>query len=175
MNSKSRKHAGGDSFTTIGTSSLLIIFVILTMVVLAVLSVSTARRDYRAASLLAEHRTGYTKACAAAEEIAADIDGILAGASARNDDKAGFLQDLRDYSYSSQEFTDGATVTLTIGTDANDTTIISYTVPAGDDQALFAELELTSTGDHYYNIRSWETISTAEWTSDDTLDLYIPE
>ena len=58
----------------IGTSFLLVIFIILCMVIFAVLSLSGALKDYEYSSQNAERTAAYYEACNQAEEIRAQIE-----------------------------------------------------------------------------------------------------
>lgn len=58
----------------IGTSFMLVIFIILCMVIFAVLSLSSALKDYEYSKLNAERTIAYYEACNLAEEIRAQIE-----------------------------------------------------------------------------------------------------
>lgn len=64
-------------FVNIGSSSLLVIFLILCLVTFAILSLSSAKSDYTFSERLAEHKKAYYEASARAEDIVAEIDSIL--------------------------------------------------------------------------------------------------
>lgn len=64
-------------FVNIGSSSLLVIFLILCLVTFAILSLSSAKSDYTFSERLAEHKRAYYEASARAEDIVAEIDSIL--------------------------------------------------------------------------------------------------
>lgn len=70
-------------FLNIGTSSLLVVFLVLCLVIFAVLTLASAQNDYRFAKRLATRRTAYYQACNLAEEkiAALDADGTLKGLS----------------------------------------------------------------------------------------------
>lgn len=70
-------------FLNIGTSSLLVVFLVLCLVIFAVLTLTSAQSDYRFAKRLAERRTAYYQACNQAEKTIAalDADGTLQGLS----------------------------------------------------------------------------------------------
>ncbi len=61
-------------FFNIGTSSLLVVFLVLCLVIFAVLTLTGAQSDYRFATRLAERRTAYYAACNQAEEKIAALD-----------------------------------------------------------------------------------------------------
>ncbi len=60
-------------FTTIGVSSLLVVFIILCLVTFACLSLSTAKSDYEFAKKNAAYKTAYYKACNQAEQNINDL------------------------------------------------------------------------------------------------------
>ncbi|MCQ2545350.1 MAG: hypothetical protein MJ144_02845 [Clostridia bacterium] len=60
-------------FTTIGVSSLLVVFIILCLVTFACLSLSTAKSDYEFAQKNAVHKTAYYEACNQAEQNINDL------------------------------------------------------------------------------------------------------
>lgn len=60
-------------FTTIGVSSLLVVFIVLCLVTFACLSLSTAKSDYEFAKKNAAHKTAYYKACNQAEQNINDL------------------------------------------------------------------------------------------------------
>lgn len=64
-----KKDKEQSSFVNIGSSSLLIIFLILCLAVFAVLSLSSAKSDYSLSERLAEHKTQYYEAASQAEII----------------------------------------------------------------------------------------------------------
>ncbi len=58
----------------IGTSFMLVIFILLCMVIFAVLSLSSALKDYDYSKQKADHTKAYYEACNEAEEIYAKIE-----------------------------------------------------------------------------------------------------
>ncbi len=65
---KSNSNKQSLPFTTIGLSSLLVVFVVLCLITFACLSMSTAKTDYDFAKKNAAHKTDYYRACNEAEE-----------------------------------------------------------------------------------------------------------
>lgn len=57
-----------------GTSFMLVIFILLCMVIFAILSLSSALRDYDYSKQIADRTTAYYEACNEAEEIYANIE-----------------------------------------------------------------------------------------------------
>lgn len=66
-------------FLNIGSSSLLVVFLVLCLVIFAVLTLTSAQSDYRFSQRLADRRTAYYAACNQAEEqiAALSADGTL--------------------------------------------------------------------------------------------------
>lgn len=61
-------------FLNIGSSSLLVVFLVLCLVIFAVLTLTSAQSDYRFSERLADRRTAYYTACNQAEEQIAALD-----------------------------------------------------------------------------------------------------
>lgn len=72
-----KKRKGEASFLHIGSSSLLVIFVILCLVTFAALALASAQRDYAFSSRMAQRKAAYYQASNAAEERLASIDEAL--------------------------------------------------------------------------------------------------
>ncbi|MDO4176125.1 MAG: hypothetical protein Q4D99_01440 [Bacillota bacterium] len=68
-----RKASNQTPFTTIGVSSLLVVFLILCLVTFACLSLSTAKSDYEFSKNNAQHKAEYYKASNEAEEYLNDL------------------------------------------------------------------------------------------------------
>lgn len=68
-----RKANNQTPFTTIGVSSLLVVFLILCLVTFACLSLSTAKSDYELSKDNAQHKTEYYKAANEAEAHLNDL------------------------------------------------------------------------------------------------------
>lgn len=152
-------------FVNMGSSFLLVVFLLLCLVTLATLSFSSAQSDKNFSQRIADRKTEYYGAVSQAEELLGQIDGILADI-ASSDKPRENLKKLdfdqidsidADIQYNPQEAT------------------ISYQVPINDKQALDVVLtvndleETLKTG--YYQIKKWQTINTQKWETDDTLQL----
>lgn len=139
------------SFVNIGSSSLLIIFLILCLATFAVLSLSSAKSDYNSSRRLAQHRAEYYEAAAKAETVLAGIDRALAEGMSPGDiptDVNGIL----------------------IETDGHE---CSYEIPMSEKQALRIALRLTDPAEHenYYEIAAWQVISAGDWEGSQSIDL----
>ena len=64
-----KKDKEQSSFVNIGSSSLLIVFVILCLATFAILSISSAKSDFTLSEKLAKHKGQYYEASSKAEEF----------------------------------------------------------------------------------------------------------
>lgn len=161
---KDKKHS---SFTAIGSSSLLVVFLVLCLATFAILSLSSAKSDYSFTERLAEHKSNYYSASSQAEYIAADIDNILETAyKTKHMTQEEYLNAL-DPVLSAYD-----TAQLSY-TQEGKAPLISYQVPIDDKQTLFVKLKVTdpSKSLNYYEVTAWQVSSSGEWESDDTLNL----
>ena len=144
-----KKDKQQSSFVNIGSSSLLIIFLILSLITFAILSLSGAKSDYSFSQRLANHKTAYYEASNRAERILGQIDEALAA----NETLDG--QQLEGIAIQAQEG------------------IITFSVPMEENQALLVELEVNdyTQDETYYTIKTWQIISTKAWESDQSIQL----
>lgn len=135
MNTNTSQNKNGPSFgLNIGSSSILMIFVILCLVSFAALSTVSANADHKLSSKVLSRTTAYYNACNEAEKALADLDNTLATvySSASNAD---------DYF-------------ATVGHNK------SYTFPISDLQTLQVNIEILypdSDEDTFYLVTSWQT------------------
>ncbi len=187
-----RKDKQQSSFINIGSSSLLVIFLILCLVTFAILSVSSAKSDHSFSERLAGHKTEYYKASARAELIVGKIDETLyglaesggpagsqgvaqGGDTAENTDTVDTPQNAEDYFAAVAKTFDGMLVdgiTLSCATVADDL-FISYEVPIGEKQMLNVRLLVTdyTKDDTYYRTAAWQVVPFGTWEGDESLDL----
>lgn len=146
------------TFINIGSSSLLMVFLVLCLTTFAILSLSSAQSDYSFSKKFAEHKTEYYEASSRAEMILGEIDQLLA----ENSDQVTARLDGKEI--------DNIPLSCT-GADGE--TVISYQVPSGEKQALNVVLLVTNDSEHenYYKIQAWQLISTEEWNGDNSLNL----
>lgn len=144
-----KKDKQQSSFVNIGSSSLLIIFLILSLVTFAILSLSGAKSDYSFSQRLANHKTAYYEASNRAERILGQIDEALAA----NETLDG--QQLEGIALQAEEG------------------IITFSVPMEENQALLVELEVNdyTKDETYYTIKTWQIISTKAWEGDQSIQL----
>lgn len=136
---KDRNHS--TPIVNIGTSSLLIIFVILCLVVFAALALSSAKSDLQFSEDLAQRKTAYYEASYRAEEIAGEIDSLLAQGKSPEECSAEVK-----VSGSSAE----------------------YEVIIDDSRKLVVSLRITG---RTFEIQKWQTVALKEWEGNDTLNL----
>lgn len=170
-------------FGNIGTSSLLVIFLVLCLVTFAILTLSSARSDHTFSERLAAHRQDYYEASAKAETVVDRIDEMLSGiveevdlSSQMNTGDIGkdagvfsvYLtrvsealngQQIEGISVQTEETEDGITV--------------SFRIPAGEQQELFVMLQVMDYRNHgtYYEIRAWEIVNVGGQEEEQPLQL----
>ena len=163
-------------FVNIGSSSLLVIFLILCLVTFATLSLSSAQSDYKFSQKLADRRTDYYAASNQAEEVLNSIDTVLAQTYEESpgtyfSEAQNRLSSLSFENSSAEDGAEPSALELNFSTEAPS---IAYQVPIDEKQALSVILELTPAdqiSDGFYRIRQWKVVSTEEWDGDDTLQL----
>lgn len=145
-------------FVNIGSSLLLVIFLVLCLVTFATLSLSSARSDYSFSSRAAQRRTDYYQACNVAEDVLAQIDAVLdSAADGPVNRPQEWLKDLDFTQISGAEFD---AVGLEIVYDSKDAAL-SYQIPINEKQALEVGLVLTAQSDTgYYEIEKWQLVNT---------------
>lgn len=130
----------------IGTSSILFIFVILSLVSFAILSLVSAHSDYRLSKSVAQNTTSYYEACNEIEDKLAQTDVSL---------KALFDSGISRVSYFEQA---GKTM--------------SFAYPVSDIQSLVVEIEILypeNPGDCFYDVKTWQIITTGNLEYDSSL------
>lgn len=174
-----KKDKEQSSFINIGSSSLLIVFVILCLATFAILSLSSAKSDYSLSERLADHKTQYYDASSKAETILNEIDAVLADTAAAvpQNRLSGSSKDFlaSPYAEAVTESLGGMQISdITISCKKTDKNlIVFYQVPLEDQQVLEVELIITNftKNETYYEIQKWQVISTDTWENDDTLNL----
>lgn len=174
-----KKNKEQSSFVNIGSSSLLIVFVILCLATFAILSLSSAKSDYSLSERLANHKGEYYEASSKAEAILDKIDSTLAEIAAANQESrlSGSSKDFPASPYSAAviKALDGKQIDdIPISCKKADKRLtISYQVLLEKEQLLDVELIVTdfTTNETYYEIQKWQIISTDTWENDDTLNL----
>ena len=187
-------------FFNIGTSSLLVIFLILCLVTFAILTLTSAKSDADFAEKLAHHKTNYYAACNTAESTLDEIDAVLADAWQRSDtdtsknsiNNDSSQPDLTSNDSSQPGLTSSDTAAVFTEIETQLTALdsreqlqlsmdftqseptISYAVAIDDKQNLCVTLTLAAApakGEAYYRISQWQGQSSGEGKGDQTLNL----
>lgn len=153
------------SFSSIGITSLVLIFVMLCLLTFSVLSLVTARADLRLSQKNAERTSAYYDAENRANDVLLSVISCIEEYK-DSPDASVFYQKLR-------ERLDGQNGILFTGADS-----LEYEVLLDKEQLLSVSLEISyetyDDGSHY-RILSWNTVSTHEWESDGSLPLLDKE
>jgi len=162
--SKAKQHG-----THIGTSSILVIFMLLALITFATLSYISARSDYLLSQKAAERTTAYYEADKIASYYLADVENTLADLYYRSENEAEFKTAVLSTFSNNDTFIVSTTESLTI---------INYSISISDTQDLYVELEIQypqSIDSQFYRILSWQTVSNIDWQPDYSLNLFNPE
>lgn len=155
------------TFINLGSASLLVIFLVLSLVTFAVLALVSAVSDYNLSRKQAEYKAAYYEANVKAEEILADIDEYLAKLTVTDgwNEVVDELEEkqLREVSLSCQ-IQEGETEPEVI-----------YQIPVSEKQALQVILKLHKGEEReteiQFSIAAWQVISTQDWEGNQTLQL----
>lgn len=120
-------------FINVGISSLLVVFLVLSLAIFAALSLASANSDVSYSRRMADRKTDYYAACSRAERILDAVDERLA--------ETGFGADFSDL---------GVT---------REGDYLSWQTALSDTQAISVRLILTPEGQHYYEITQWKTVA----------------
>lgn len=152
---KNRMH-----ITSIGSSLLLVIFLILSLIMFATLSITTARSNYLISQREADRVTNRTEANNASEEILASLPSLCKEAAEEN---------------SQTVTTSAGDVIVSISQNETGHTIFSWQIAFSDSQAISVAVDLASLNEpENYTITCWKTITTSEWSSTDTIKVLTP-
>lgn len=170
-------------FVNIGSSSLLVIFLVLCLATFAILSLSSAKSDHTFSERLAAHKQAYYEASERAETIVGEIDRILYE-TASGIDQTG----LHDPDISGEAEKGLAAYFTGVGEAVHEMQVdgivlqvqqmegecmISFQVPAGERQALSVTLAVTDyrAHDNYYEVRAWKIVNTESTAKEQPLKL----
>lgn len=141
-----KKHSYG---INVGSSSILLIFVILCLVSFAALSIVSANADYKLSNKILTRTQSYYDACNQAEASIADIDITLRSVYETALDEEEYFQ--------------------TVGHSK------SYAIPISDIQTLNINITLlypASKEGLFYQIDNWQVINTGDLEYDDSLPVF---
>ena len=145
--------------TNIGSSMLLIIFLILCLLMFATLSLSAARSNALASRQNADRQTLHYGASNASQEILALLPELLK--QPENDRVAS---------------TSAGDIQITTAVSGNGHTTLSWQIPFTDSQALAVTLDMADPDNcDSFTVTRWQTVSTTEWTGTQTIQVMTPE
>lgn len=147
----------------IGTSLILVVFIILAMVTFAALSAVAASSDSKASQNTAARTSATYAASVQAEKQLAAIDQILKAAYSA--DPAAYPENTR----TALEALEGLTVT-----EENGLLLCSYTVSVSETQALFVTLTLQAPAgpdEALYTRKTWQERPSQKWEADTSVTL----
>ena len=153
------------SFSSIGITSLVLIFVMLCLLTFSVLSLVTARADLRLSQKNAERTSAYYDAENRANDVLLSVISCIEEYK-DSPDASVFYQKLR-------ERLDGQNGILFTGADS-----LEYEVLLDKEQLLSVSLEISwerCDGGSRCRSLAWNTVSTHEWESDGSLPLLDKE
>lgn len=147
MTKKDTLQASKLSFSTgIGSSSILVIFVILCLVSFAALSIVSANADFKLSKKVLDRTTAYYEASNQAEAALARLDETLSAVYATSASEEAYFETAGHCK--------------------------SFVIPLSDLQALEVVVSIEyprSSADAFYSIKSWQVIITGEWDYEGTL------
>lgn len=146
----------------VGTSFLLVIFVIICLVLLGVLSLSGALRDKGYSDRVAEKTELYYEAVSKAQHKLGEIDRAIAGLDGTYETYGMYLEDVGMITSGLDDVA---------GTRDGETLVLSYKVPITDSQSLSVELEVLDPekGEGNVKITKWQEVSEEVWEEEGTL------
>lgn len=154
---------------TMGTSSILVIFIILCLVTFAMLSLASSKASLTYAEKIAGRTSDYYTACNQGEELLAEIQTALTEIPAEAP-----AQYYRD-AYKALQHIEGVRAELP---EPSQAPVISYQIPVNEDFILDCRLEVTfprQLQDPLCRIISWKEVSVKDWKPDDSLNLLDPD
>ena len=132
----------------VGTSSILLVFVTLCLVSFATLSLVSANADRKLSTKVADRTVSYYTACNKAEQSIASIDSTLKQVYSQVESADEYFTRVGHYK--------------------------TYTIPISDLQTLSVQLSILYPDDpngSYYQIQTWEIITTGKLDYDDKLSV----
>lgn len=148
----------------IGTSSILLVFVLLCMVTFAALSFVSANADYKLSQSLETRTTRYYTVSNTAEQRLSEIEDILAEVKTRS-------ADFESYKTQAAE---ALAATPAADSPEGSWGTLHWQLPFSDTQALDVVLNLTDPFESgsYFTVNRWQVVSTVSWEDDSTLELF---
>lgn len=147
----------------IGTSFMLIVFIILCLVIFATLSLSGSLRDYEYSKKAAQKATDYYHACSLAEQKVGEIDAILCKSAQNSESYEEYIENVTENVLKLQYTEINA---------ENEDTIISFEEKINETQKLLVSLELEKelqANEKLYKIVKWKESPSKGWEEKTTL------
>ncbi len=155
---------------SIGTSSILVIFVLLCLITFATLSLATAGADYKLAVTATSTTTEYYNAETEAVRRLEQLDFVLrpCAAAALGEDEAAYVASAYNTLAALPE-------QCTLDRGPGNTLFASYTVQINAAKEIQVRLQITLSGNSpRYSILRWQTVNTAPWVPDENLPVWQP-
>lgn len=162
------KHSGGG--VNVGSSSILLIFVLLCLTTFATLSLVSANADYKLTKKSAGAVQAYYEADAIGERVLQDIDDQLLKAAEASSTPAEYYKNAAQLIY---------TVDWVIEAEvASETALhLYYEVPIDENRTLQVRLQALypQNGGSRCQVTGWSTVFTGEWEGSEDLQLWEGE
>lgn len=155
----------------VGTSSILIIFILLCLVTFATLSVVSARADFLLSQKSSDMVQNYYEASNQAEETALLIDEVLL--NVWNTQTAETLHPSQE-AYRAALLRANYPDSVTISRQEDGSIQFAYSVPAGESQSLSVVLsaDIPRQGEPFYQVLCWKLSPTGEWKPEEELHVW---
>lgn len=145
------------SFLNMGTSSLFVIFLVLSLAIFATLALTSAKNDHDFSLQMATQKKAYYEACSRSELILAHVDTSLPVYASQCTNAQDYFDKILT---SLDNEIEGLTLT---GDVADDKLTLSWQVPFTDTKLLSVAIEIAWPEDidskSYYQIISWQTLT----------------
>lgn len=150
-----KKNENQTSFLNMGTSSLLVTFLILCLAIFATLSLSGAKSDYDYSVQLASQKKAYYEACSVSELTLAHLDNILK-------EQHSLCDTAQDYFDKIIHSLDNEIKHLSIQQELiDDSLILSWVIPFTESKSLSVSVAIPykiTDQDNYYRVLTWQTM-----------------
>lgn len=161
----------------IGTSSILLVFVLLCMVTFAALSFVSANADYKLSRSLETRTTQYYTVSNDAERRLSEIEDVLAevkGQAADFGEYKALVQEILETGTGTGSGGDLIRAEVSYKKSDESWAALCWQLPFSDTQALDIIINLTDPfeNDSYFTVSSWKVISTVLWEDNSTLELF---
>ena len=162
----------------IGTSSILLVFVLLCMVTFAALSFVSANADYKLSLSLSSRTTAYYNASNTAQTQLDSLHRALSDIDGRSQDSKDYCTEaarvLASPDILGQSAQAPQNYSYAPGANQTDCGTLTWQLPFTDTQALEVRLKLLNPYEDagLFEVTGWQVVTTAEWTDDAPLNLF---